>query len=414
MEPINSWDCNDLSMLSREDLVDLVHRKTGEVHILTEVNRRLRGHFEINSVLQETMEVTKNLLKSEACSIFLIDEDSDQLFFYVTDEAKSGLDEIRLARGQGIVGQVVESGENRVVNDTSKDHSFFAGVDDVTGFVTSSLVCVPMKVDDQIIGAVEALNKINSQYTIDDVETLESIAAQAALAIQYVKGNEKRSVDARMAVVGNMASQVIHDLRNSMQVISGFSQLIAIEQPDQAENCEIIHSEIEKLVRMSQEILEFSKGSSVVLNLEKIDLASFIRDLYQVHRHHLGVNFGIDLEYNRQDTSEVIIDRVKMERVILNLLSNARAAVQSIKKIMIRSIVRPDEILIEVEDFGKGMDQTTLRDVFKPFFTKGKIGGSGLGMAIVKNIIEGHKGEIEVKSEEGVGTTFSVKLPRTG
>ena len=336
-----------------------------------------------------------------------------ELFFYVTDNENSGLDQIRLARGQGIVGQVVETGENRVVNCVQDDGEFYSGVDDLTGFVTNSLVCVPMKVEEQTIGAVEALNKIDANYTAEDVETLEAIAAQAALVIQYVKGSEKRSLNARMAVVGNMASQVIHDLRNSMQVISGFSQLIAIEQPGQAGNCEIIHSEIDRVVKMSQEILEFSRGSSIVLNLEQIDLNTFLSNFCKVQGAYLRNDFNIELVFEHQQTCELLWDQVKMERVFLNLVSNARSAVQANRKIIIRSLVEKDEIQVDVQDFGKGMDLVTQRDVFKPFFTKGKVGGSGLGMAIVKNIVEGHKGQIEIKSEEGVGTTFSVKLPRT-
>jgi len=411
MTPETEANNEELSNLPKETLIKLVERKRDEIYCLTEVNRRLKGHFEIHNVLREIMEVTKRLLESEACSLFLLDEDTDQLFFYVTDNSGTGLDEIRLNKGQGIVGHVVETGENLIVNDTSQDSRFFSGVDDKTGFVTKCLICVPMTIDDRIIGAVEVLNKVGADYTEEDVNSLEAIASQAALAIQYVKATEKRSVNARMAVVGNMASQVIHDLRNSMQVISGFSQLIALEQPDQSENCEIIRSEIDKLVQMSQEILEFSRGSSISVNPEKISLTEFVSRIHQLNHGHLMQNDGIELVLESGGEGQVHLDRTKMERVILNLISNAKDALVDVKKIILRTAVLKKEVQISVQDFGKGMDQATVRNVFKPFFTKGKAGGTGLGMAIVKNIVKGHRGDISVESEEGVGTTFTVTLP---
>ena len=123
---------------------------------------------------------------------------------------------------------------------------FRGGVDQQTGFITKSLVCVPMSVGTNCIGVVEVLNRIEGSYTKEDVETLESIASQSALAIEYVRANEKRSFDERLAVVGNMSAAMVHDLRNSMQVIS-ISQLIAMEQPQQREYCDVIGREIDKI-----------------------------------------------------------------------------------------------------------------------------------------------------------------------
>jgi K+-sensing histidine kinase KdpD len=411
MAPQLDQNAADLSNLPREELVRLVERRRDEVHVLTEVNRRLKGYFEIQSVLREIMAFTKRMLDSEACSLFLLDPETDQLFFYVTDDSGADLDEIRLEKGQGIVGHVVETGESLTVNDTRSDDRFFSGVDTKTGFVTKCLICVPMAIDERVIGAVEVLNKVDSTYTNEDVQTLEAIASQAALAIQYVRATEKRSVNARMAVVGNMASQVIHDLRNSMQVISGFSQLIALERPDQFENCEIIRSEIDKLVQMSQEILEFSRGSSITVNPEKVSLTEFVTKIHHFNQTHLKQNDGIELVLEIKTEGLVDLDRNKMERVVQNLISNARDALDGERKIILSTSIVKDQVQISVQDFGKGMDQAIARNVFKPFFTKGKAGGTGLGMAIVKNIVEGHHGSIEVDSEEGVGTTFTLSLP---
>jgi len=402
----------DTETLDRGELASLLARRDEKISVLTEFNRRMRGHFEIQTLLKAIMNYTKKILDSEACSILLVDQETDELYFYVTDDSGMNLDAIRLDKGQGVVGSVAESGECLIVNDTKSDSRFFSGVDDETGFVTHSLACVPMSIDDRIIGVVEVLNKIRSKYTDEDIATLDAIGSQAAVAIEYVRATEKRSMDARMAVVGNMAATVIHDLRNSMQVISGFSQLIAMQQPDQSENCEIIRSEIDKLVELSQELLEFSRGSNIRIAPEPVSLCEFLKKIYDLN--HGLLEEGVDFKLIMHDDATLPLDTSKMQRVVQNLISNARDALVDSCDVTLEGGIMDGRPVILVTDSGKGMDEETMKNVFKPFFTKGKSGGTGLGMAIVENIVEGHDAQIQIESELGVGTTFRIQFPGSG
>lgn len=400
----------EYTKLSQEELISLVERKSEEVDVLTEINRRLKGHFEIGSLLKEIMNTTKKILKSEACSLLLVDEETQQLFFYVTDDSGSNLDQFRIEKGQGVVGAVFESGEPLIVNNAQQDPRFFKGVDAETGFVTKSLACVPMTLGRRVIGVVEVLNKLENDYAEDDLQILETLASQSALAIEYVRANEKRSMNERMAVVGNMAAAVIHDLRNSMQVISGFSQLIALQQPDQKENCEIIRSEIDKLVQMSQEILEFSRGSKISISPKNVSLIEFIRNLHALNKTKLSEE-KVDFQLELLEDVTISIDVVKMQRVIQNIISNAVDALSDDRVIVITGGLMESKAMIKIKDHGQGMDAETQKNLFKPFFTKGKAGGTGLGMAIVHNIISSHNATIQVDSELGEGTTFILDFP---
>jgi len=400
----------EYTKLSQEELISLVERKSEEVDVLTEINRRLKGHFEIGSLLKEIMNTTKKILNSEACSLLLVDEETQQLFFYVTDDSGSNLDQFRIEKGQGVVGAVFESGEPLIVNNAQQDPRFFKGVDAETGFVTKSLACVPMTLGRRVIGVVEVLNKLENDYAEDDLQILETLASQSALAIEYVRANEKRSMNERMAVVGNMAAAVIHDLRNSMQVISGFSQLIALQQPDQKENCEIIRSEIDKLVQMSQEILEFSRGSKISISPKNVSLIEFIRNLHALNKTKLSEE-KVDFQLELLEDVTISIDVVKMQRVIQNIISNAVDALSDDRVIVITGGLIESKAIIKTMDHGQGMDSETQKNLFKPFFTKGKAGGTGLGMAIVQNIISSHNATIQVDSELGKGTTFTLDFP---
>ena len=113
-----------------------------------------------------------------------------------------------------------------------------------------------------------------------------------------------------------------------------------------------------------------------------------------------------------------------LEQVVLNLLSNARDAVNERaekegtgydKRIRIRTCVENDAVVIEVEDNGVGMDEVTRQRLFEPFFTtKDADRGTGLGLSIIYAIVRNHDGEIDVESEQGVGTMFRVMLPEKG
>ncbi len=114
------------------------------------------------------------------------------------------------------------------------------------------------------------------------------------------------------------------------------------------------------------------------------------------------------------DDATLPLDTSKMQRVVQNLISNARDALVDSCDVTLEGGIMDGRPVILVTDSGKGMDEETMKNVFKPFFTKGKSGGTGLGMAIVENIVEGHDAQIQIESELGVGTTFRIQFPGSG
>lgn len=404
----------DFENLSKTDLVVLAKRQAEQIRILGEVNSQLKGHFVLESLLKAIMTYTKDILNSETCSLLLYNEDDDRLYFSVTDENGLNLSDFSVESTQGIVGTVFQSGDSLIVNDALSDERVYKGVDEVTGFETRSLVCVPMLIESKKIGVVEVLNCHDGDYDQSDLEILTSIASQSALAIQYVRANEKRFANQRLAVVGNMAAGIVHDLRNSMQVIGGFSQLIALKDPEQSRYCDIIRKEIDKLVGMTQEVLEFSRGETIHVSPYEINLDEFVSEVYEFNRDSLK-DRGIEFEYQSKPNISVKIDEAKMQRVIQNIVSNGIDAMEDcdVKKIRISCGIEASNPFIKITDFGKGMDEATVQNIFKPFFTKGKENGTGLGMAIVQNIIEGHNAEISVESTIGVGSSFTINFPQS-
>ncbi len=395
---------------SQEQLKRQVARREAEIDVLLEINRRLRSHFELRGLLRDVLNYTRRLLDAEASSIVLRDEETGELFFHETDDDGTRLDEIRLAPGQGIVGQVIKTGNHRIVNDTKSDPDFFDGVDQVTGFQTRNLICVPLLMEGQTAGALEVLNR-DGGFEEDEVRLVEIISSQAAMAIEYVKANENRLERERMALLGNMAASIVHDLRNSMSVIHGYSDLLALKAPDHKDLTQVIAGEARKLSAFCHELLDFARGGQASMVLAPVDVrqimeesASSIEDRFNKHEAELMVTYP-------KENLSIHMDAMRMGRVLMNLLGNALDALEGgLRKVEMIGKSCEEGALIIIRDTGRGMSQEVMSRLFEPFFTMGKPGGTGLGMAIVKNIMDCHGFELQVESTPGKGSQFTLTL----
>ncbi len=399
------------------DLLKQVRQREAEIDVLQEINKRFRDHFEIESLLREVLVYARCILERSPSSAVLVNEETQKLFFYATDDSGAGLESVTLDWGQGVVGQVVATGQARIVNDCKSDADFYAGVDQVTGFVTRSLICVPMVAEGKVIGAMEVLNRTDEHgYTDKDLRILDIVASQASLAIEFVRANQKRSFSERMALVGNMAAGVVHDLRNSLSVILGYADLITMQNSAQKPYTDVICREVRKVTEFCQELLEYSRGDELCLDLASVELSQLIEETYTSYVE-LCKNENIQLEIKQGESSLVMLDLNRMGRVVQNILSNAmqaRLPEQTDSKVVLEYGKRDGVAYLAVEDNGCGMDEDTVNNLYQPFFTKGKVSGTGLGMAIVKNIVVVHGADIQVKSILGKGTRFEISFSNPG
>ncbi len=399
----------NLNNLKKQELEKLIKTRDNEINALLKITTSLKGHFKLDNLLKEIMTTTKDILNSEACSLLLVHDETEELYFYATDDTGMNLNEIFLKKGQGIAGHVVGSGKPVIVNNAQEDPHFFRGVDDTTGFVTKSMICVPMSIGDRILGAVEILNKIEGEYNQHDLRLLELVSIQSALAIEYTRSNEKRNMNDRMIVVGGTASAIIHDLNNSMSIIKGYTQLIDSDDSSKSEYCHIINNEIDRLTGMCREILDFSRGGQISINPASLSLTQILTVYYDTSKKSFKKT-DIDYRLELYDQCKVEIDHEKFSRVILNMINNSEDSFDEgqDKRISLKGGLHNGKAVIIVEDNGKGMDRKTQKKIFSPFFSTGKKKGTGLGMAIVKNIIDSHDAKIEIDSEIGKGSTFTI------
>lgn len=159
--------------------------KIKELSALIGISAIINSSLDLTKILTNIMESATVMLNAEASSIFLIDEQKQELYIEIaTGEAKQKIKEIRISMNEGVAGWVAREGKSLLVSDVTKDERFYKKADEKSAFVTKSILAVPLKVKNKTIGVVEVLNKIGGEsFRKNDMDLLEALAHQSAIAI---------------------------------------------------------------------------------------------------------------------------------------------------------------------------------------------------------------------------------------
>jgi response regulator RpfG family c-di-GMP phosphodiesterase len=162
------------------------------LELLCEVGKKVGSVPRIEKLVENITQMTQQTLKAAASSILLFDDGREELLFEVAEgKAGKALKQISLSPQSGIAGWVARYGKPLIVNDVTTDQRFERSIDEITGFVTRSILCVPLAVHRRVIGVIEVLNKLDgSDFNAQDLETLTSVASTAAMAIENTKLNQ--------------------------------------------------------------------------------------------------------------------------------------------------------------------------------------------------------------------------------
>ncbi len=250
---------------------------------------------------------------------------------------------------------------------------------------------------------------------IPEVVRLYNLMLQGAFAVfvGLVSQREKRIRDRAqklryLAGLGQVSTTIVHDLKNPLITILGFSKRLRECKGDTDEALQEIAGAALSMQRIVDNVLDFAKPMQLDLKVEDIcQVISRAYGLCKVRAVKEGVKLLMELPpvpvYMR-------VDAFLMERAIVNLVNNSIEASVAGQSIVISATLRKGRLIVRIKDEGAGMDKETLDNVFVPFYTRKK-SGTGLGMPIVKKVIEEHKGEIEVESWPGEGTEVKIILP---
>jgi two-component system, cell cycle sensor histidine kinase and response regulator CckA len=245
--------------------------------------------------------------------------------------------------------------------------------------------------------------------------------------------NEQKALEAqlfhaqKMEAVGQLAGGIAHDFNNILTAIIGFSNLLEMgmnKDDPLREHVNHVLASADRAADLTRSLLAFSRKQ--VIDLQAVNLNELIERIRKFLQRIIGEDIELKTSYCK-DTLTVNADSGQIEQVLMNLATNARDAMPNGGRLSIEAQplemevdfikahgygIQGDYALISITDTGVGMDETTRKRLFEPFFTTKEIGkGTGLGLSIVYGIIKQHNGYINVYSEQGVGTTFTIYLP---
>ncbi|MEN8151163.1 MAG: ATP-binding protein, partial [Planctomycetota bacterium] len=329
-----------------------------------------------------------------------------------------------------LVRTVVED-ESQLVRDSWNDARVtpaFRGL-----FPAREFVSVPLRAKGKVVGVLLADNVYSrGPISSDQLEILELFAAHAGLALDNAQtyeqlkesmGRLREAQDAsiqaeRLATVGRLAAHVAHEIRNPLVTIGGFARSIGKKSTDASRvrtSAGIIMEEVERLENILSGVMDFSRPAKLEPIVYSVnDLVSRLVPKLEDEMKARGIEIVTELDPEVPKTS---FDIAQIHQVLLNLVRNAAEAgeegaadAERAKTIVIRTLRTEDAVVVEVRDFGPGVPEDLLPSLFEPFITR-KVGGTGLGLAVVRKILLDHGGDVKVRSRPGEGATFMIELP---
>jgi signal transduction histidine kinase len=379
---------------------------------LIEISRDLASTLDLDTLLKDIVHASADITHAEAASILLYDDTSRQLYF----QASTNIDEPTM-RGfvvpieKSIAGWVVTNRKSVRIDDAHKDLRFFSDIEQSIGFNTQSLLGIPLITKNKVVGVLEVLNKKRGKFGDADESMLSVLGAQAAVAIE----------NARLFQQSDLIAEFVHELRTPLASLSTATYLLlrpemSREQQDQIVNN--IHNETLRLNSLASSFLDLARLESGRVQFRRMrfsvaDLLYECRDVMMSKAQENNIQIRIDVP---NDMPLMEADRDKIKQVVLNLMSNAIKYNRQNGSVIVTGSFTDNELVIVIQDTGIGIPEDSVPHLFEKFYRvrehENKAQGTGLGLSISKQIIQGHNGRIEVKSKMGVGTSFTIHIPR--
>jgi signal transduction histidine kinase len=401
--------------------------------VLAEINRHISESLDLHTVLERIVAHARDLLQAADSEVYLWDEAGQSLNAVVA--VGDFAEEIKakpLRLGEGIVGSVAQSGVAEMVNAVENDPRcvYIPG----TPEEHEALLCAPLIAKSGRLG-VMAVTRVGNQPPFKrlDFDFFTALAAQAVIAIENARQYDSehwRTIELSEALARQQEldrlknafiQNVSHELRTPLAIIRGYAELmvggdLGELSPEQHESAEVMARRTRMLSKMLDDLLTILAAETHKLEKELVDLANMaqlaVTD-FQASDKHDGLSLVAAID---PDTPKVYADAIHMRRVLDNLLGNALKFTPAGGRISVSVKHNQEEVILIISDSGIGISPEHLGKIFQRFYqvdgtSKRRYGGVGLGLALVKEIIESHEGVVDVTSEVGHGTTFRIVLP---
>jgi signal transduction histidine kinase len=378
-------------------------------------------------ILRATQVVGESLFPRNF-GVLLIDYDSGLLQHHSSYAESDSKKQPAIPLGEGITGLVALSGQSMRLADVSEEPKYISIDSDAR-----SELCVPIKIGTRVLGVLNIESSSVNAFNQEDENLLLTLGGQLAIGLEKIRLlNEARSRADELAKVldqneevnrlkGEFIQNVSHEFRTPLAIVSGYTEILnsgefgelpsEIQQP-----INIIAKRVQLLNKLVDDLTSTLEVQGREKNFEVLDLAELIETLLpKIVEEASSKQIAVESEIDNS-ISKILGEKIFLQKAIDNLVTNAIKFNSPNGKIIIRVSERDGIIYLEVEDTGIGIPKENIERIFERFYQVDgsptrQYSGTGLGLALVREVAQLHDGEIAVFSKLGEGSRFVFKIP---
>ena len=407
-----------------------------ELQILNEIAIAAGSSQNTDQTLSTIVQKILRAVNAEQGSIMLLTDDQNDPFktFLRKEDFSTLKPHYRI--NTSISGWVLKNEESLLIKNLSKDNRFNSTEEERKDI--KSILCTPIWFEGKIIGVMTMVNKKDkTEFTENDLSLVSILSIQIG---QLIKNSQlqqeyfQKSKEAELSrwesdklkeldtIKTNFFTNLSHEFRTPLTLILGPLEklLDGKTKGDPASQYQLMHNHASRLLQLVNQLLDLSSLDAGKMKLEigVYDIVSFVKSIVSSFQHFaeekkISLNFT-----SKSEKFDACFDRDKLQKIISNLLSNAVKFNKENGFVHIilaeKKIKGYSQLQIEVEDNGPGMSSEFQKNIFNRFYKSqglSTVEGTGIGLALVKELVELHFGEVEVKSAEGKGTRFKITIP---
>ena len=449
-------------LLTANVTLDGVGQITGYVFIVRDVSKRKKAQEQIewrnkwlamlnatsmaigsslnlDEIVSNTIEKILGILESISVRIYRLNKKKQTLDLLASRGLSSRFVENGRIKtrevGRGLLGKSFITSETKVLNDLSslRDDPY---ADLLVEEGIRSAIYVPLVSKGEPVGAMVITSQSTFDLSNDYLEFLSAIGNQIGVAVENAalyenlkkayqelkEAQEQVIAQEKLASLGKLSATIAHEINNPLAAVLTYNRLMIKQnrtgrltperEDDIAKYLSIMASETARCGEIVKNLLAFSRQSKI--NIENRNIEEIVDRTLTLLSHDLGMKGVKVVKHINADLPEVQCDFKQIQQALLNVVGNASEAMAGggVLTMAAKHSTGGRTMEIKISDTGCGIQKKHLKNIFEPFFTTKEEGkGVGLGLSVVYGIVTRHRGTIEVESEPGEGTTFTIHLP---
>lgn len=389
--------------------------------LINDIAKSILGKEDVNKIALEITNKIASYLKTDNCVVYLNNAETNFLEPIAAYNKDKVMDLPRLLVGQGVLGLVAKYGKSEIINDTSIEDRYVS-----FGSEKLSIISVPIINDQEIIGVIDARHKQKNFFKPEHINTLESVAnlvamqLKSALNLRERKKAEKNNAELLSKLeksneeLKEYAHIVSHDLKSPLRSIAALTSWIKMDNlkvfdKESLQNFTDIETTLEKMDSLITDVLKFSSLEATVNEDDQVDLDVILKEAIKML--HVPINITINI---KDKLPTIRGDKTKFQQLFQNLIGNAiKFNNKENGNVTINVKDLKSFYKFTISDNGIGIEQRNFEKIFKIFQSlKKSEDSSGIGLSIVKKIVDIYNGEIWLESELNKGATFHFTLKK--